>query len=170
MEEYNIIQRLLERNGYGNTTVLNHMTPMDYIKVKMQPDNYDINIGVETVEITDETVWMRFTHVIDRDEEVDFVTDIYIAPTDKECAVTKGKDLIPAVYNVEYEKDLWRENYFVYDNKLVAILAVGNAEICYKICDIPKRVEIDSWLQLHKLDRLSRAEATELLQLCQTIM
>lgn len=171
MEEFNIIQSVLERNGYKNTTVLEHMTPQDYVKNKMEhavDTDYSINIKVETVEITDETVWMQFTYVMDRDEAVDFVTDIYIAPTDKACAVITGKHLKPAVYKAEYEEYLWRENYFVYDNKLVAIMAVGNAEICYKICDIPKKKELDSWLQSHKLDRLSRAEATELLSLSST--
>lgn len=34
MKKYNIIQRLLERNGYGNTTVLLHKTPLDILEPK----------------------------------------------------------------------------------------------------------------------------------------
>lgn len=174
MEKYNIIQRVLERNGYGNTTVLLHKTPLDYIKAKMHCDtyirsNYKINVEVETVEITDETVWMEFTHVIDHDEEVDFITDVYIAPRYSGSAITKGTDLIPAVFIEEHKKDLWREAYFVYDNKLIAILAVGNVEICCKLCDIPEHVETSNWLVLHEPEKLSRAEVKDLMKLCQTI-
>ena len=171
MEKYNIIQRVLERNGYGNTTVLLHKTPLDYIKAKMQYGNYEINIGVETVEITDGTVWMQFTHVIDHDEEVDFVTEVYIAPRYSGSAITNGIGLIPAVYNEEHEKDLWKEAYFVYDNKLIAILAIGNAEICCKLCDIPEDdIIINDWMLHHKPGKLSRAEAKDLMNLCQTIV
>ena len=163
MEKYDIIQRVLERNNYGNSTVLLYKTPLDFIEEKMQCEKYKMNIELKTVEITDDTVWMKFTHIIDHDEEVDFITDVYIAPQYCGSAITRGKDLRPAVYIEGYEEYLWREDYFVYDNKLIAILAVGNAEICFKLCDIPESMEQNVILVYDNPAKLSRAEVKTIL-------
>lgn len=163
MEKFNLIQRVLERNNYGNSTVLLNKTLVDYIQEKMQCEKYKLSIEAKTIEITDETVWMKFTRVIDHEEEVDFITDIYIAPTDKECAVIEGKNLKPAVYKAEYEEYLWQEDYFVYDNKLIAILAVGNAEICFTLCDIPESMKHNITPVYDNPAKLSRAEVKTIL-------
>lgn len=133
-------------------------------------DNYKINIEVKTVEITDETVWMQFTHVIDRDEEVDFVTDVRIALTYRESFIRRGKDLIPADYNEEHEEDLCQEDYFVYDNKLIAILADGKTVKCCKLCDIPELMMQNITLVYDNPVKLSRGNAIAIRNICQTIV
>lgn len=170
MEKYNIIQRVLERNSYGNTTVLLNKTPFDYVRAKMQydthpRDNYKINIEVKTVEFIDETVWMKFAHVIDHDDEVDFIMDVYIALTYHDSFIRKGDKIIPAVYNEKHEKYLCREDYFVYDNKLIAILGDGETEICCKLCDISEFMKQNIILIYDNPSKLSRADAKNIIRL-----
>ena len=166
MEKFDIIKAVLERNGVEDIPYIKKLTPQVYLIEKSKVDSYKINIEVKTTEISDETIRLEYKHVIDYDEEVEYITDVRLALSHYQEHYIDAREIVPAIHEAKYEDVTYDRQFFIYNNMLLGIEGCGNCYISYKICDVPNdMIELIKMIY-GSLSKLSKKQAEEIAEQC----
>lgn len=166
MEPYDLLETVLKRNNLSHIPYNRRDVIRDFIEDQTKIIDYSLNIKIETREIDDETLSIKYTYIKDYNSGNELIIDMFFG-----LSYWNKRDwdlgfVVPNTYDKSYDEFLWQSDLFIYADKLLSLKGVGNACICYKICDIPPEMLTNIKLIYGDLSHLSEEDAKSIEEIC----